>query len=473
MLPNSIEDFNGYMHFIDMNRDLWEADKLLSWGVTKDVNPYTLPDDHPAAILRMTTQAVVRFITGENARKKSAGFYLQKVWAKCLIRRTYASEDPLLPGTTIGAALPKLHTRRIVCRFTEAEHLEYLKFSILPRRKLAHVLENGRLVWNRKYSRQLVLNSTWTGFHYIGDDIMADTVRDWKTSPKLLYCWIKLLHKKQVEVHGHELFRLPDYNDIPAQLAVVCQGAPKLRHTLRIIAELVVLMKRKIIIWCSLPPNQLLLFACFQALRIDAACYTADLNRAERSGIVNKFITSPSSCFAFIGGFNVGSCGLNLHLLCNWAIDFDCAANRGQEEQAIGRLRRIGQKFTVERFELSVESSFQDRQSMNLLMKALPGAIAELAMNVYEYDQLDEDGEKEFSVGDWYLIGGELVQGPDPRVTGIHAEQKLTPLELVEAIFTNKKGSREEQWVTERVDYGFDVDEELGQDEDDQMLDYD
>lgn len=94
-------------------------------------------------------------------------------------------------------------------------------------------------------------------------------------------------------------------------------------------------------------------------------------------------------------------------------------------------------------------------------------------MNVYEYDQLDEDGEKEFSVGDWYLIGGELVQGPDPRVTGSHAEQKLTPLELVEAIFTNKKGSREEQWVTERVDYGFDVDEELGQDEDDQMLDYD
>jgi len=40
-------------------------------------------------------------------------------------------------------------------------------------------------------------------------------------------------------------------------------------------------------------------------------------------------------------------------------------------------------------------------------MKAVPSAIAKLLMNVES--SKGEDGETEFSVGEWYLINNKLV----------------------------------------------------------------
>lgn len=341
VLPNGINDFDGYMHFVDMNRDLWQNDNLAKLKVEKSVNLFDLPDNHPAAVLRMTIQAVKTFITGEDANRDNAGFYLQKVWEKCLIRRTYASKDPkdINLGKAIGEALPRLQTRRIVCRFHESEQKTYDKYSELPIRKLAHFLDNGRLVWNKKHARQLILNSTWLGFHWIGDSIHAGTIKDWKALPAIMYYWIKLLHKQQEQMlDGGAEFTIPDREDIPQQLAILLQGSPKLRHTLRILAELVVLMKRKVVIWCGLPANQLLLLACCQALHIDCVCYTSELSHLERTEMVTAFTTHPDSAYVFIGGYNVGSVGLNLQALCNHEIDFDSAPNKGTQDQATGRL---------------------------------------------------------------------------------------------------------------------------------------
>jgi hypothetical protein len=468
VLPNGIGDFEGYMHFVDMNRNLWQDENLWRWGVDKSVNPYELDDEHPAAVLRMTTQAVKSFITGDDANRDNAGFYLQKVWQKCLVRRTYASKDPMdmTSGKAIGEALPRVQTRRIICRFTKAEQDMYDRFSEVPIRKLAHFLDNGRLVWNRKHARQLILNSTWLGFHWIGDAVHAGTIKEWKASPAILFLWIQLLHKKHEEMlPGGADFALPERDDIPQQLAVLCQGSPKLRHILRILAELVVLMRRKVVIWCGLPANQLLLLACCQALRIDCVCYTSELSHSERSELVNAFVNQTQSAYVFIGGFNVGSVSLNLQALCNHAIDFDSAPNKGIQDQATGRLRRLNQPYTVERFEVSVEKSFQSRVIQNSLMKAVPGAIAELSMNV-ESTKV-EDGETEFSVGDWYLINNELVQAPDPRVAGLPAAQKLSPAAVVQAIMDIQRGVREEAdqnlvWERENLN-GFDIEMELAE----------
>lgn len=283
----------------------------------------------------------------------------------------------------------------------------YDKFSELPIRKLAIFLDNGRLVWSRKHARQLILNSTWLGFHWIGDAVHAGTIKDWKAIPSLLFNLIKLLHKKQEDtLEGGAGFAIPDREDVLQQLAILCQGSPKLRHTFRILAELVVLMC-KVVIWCGLPANQPLLLACCQALQIKCVCYTSELSHSGRAELVSTFVGQPQSAYVFIGGFNVGSVGLNLQALCNHAIDFDSAPNKGIQDQTIGRLRRLNQPYTVQRFELSVERSFQSRVIQNSLMKAVPGAIAELSMNVES--SKGEDGETEFSVGEWYLINHELV----------------------------------------------------------------
>ncbi len=79
-------------------------------------------------------------------------------------------------------------------------------------------------------------------------------------------------------------------------------------------------------------------------------CYTSELSHSERSELVNAFVNQTKSAYVLIGGFNVGSVGLKLQALCNHAIDFDSAPNKGIQDQATGRLRRLNQPYTVERF---------------------------------------------------------------------------------------------------------------------------
>jgi hypothetical protein len=52
VLPNSIADFDSLMSLVDLDDDLWTDANLASCNVSKDVNPYDLPENHPAAVPR-------------------------------------------------------------------------------------------------------------------------------------------------------------------------------------------------------------------------------------------------------------------------------------------------------------------------------------------------------------------------------------------------------------------------------------
>lgn len=117
-------------------------------------------------------------------------------------------------------------------------------------------------------------------------------------------------------------------------------------------------------------------------MRIDAAVYTSELNPDERHELVKEFTTNPNNCHIFVGSYSVGSVGLNLQALCHHSVDFGSPSNEGQSKQSIGRFRRISQPYNVDRFELSGENSFQSRIIQNALRKAIPGATAELAVDM-------------------------------------------------------------------------------------------
>jgi SNF2 family DNA or RNA helicase len=53
VLPNSIQDFAGYIRFIENDNTLWQHENLHALGVEKNVNPFLLPDDHPAVVLQV------------------------------------------------------------------------------------------------------------------------------------------------------------------------------------------------------------------------------------------------------------------------------------------------------------------------------------------------------------------------------------------------------------------------------------
>ena len=194
-----------------------------------------------------------------------AGVYLHKIWPKCMIRCTYASKNPRFPAQVVGQAIASLYSRKVLCPFATNEQSHYDQFSERPLRKLMTMLPDGTLVWNRKYSRQLILNSSWLGFHYIGDDINASSIKKWKddTKPKLLCRWVKMLHICMKEKNAPDQWQLPHEDDIPALLAIVCRGSPKLRATLRIVAELVILHKKKMdpmVLSTSQPPPLICMF---------------------------------------------------------------------------------------------------------------------------------------------------------------------------------------------------------------------
>jgi len=67
----------------------------------------------------------------------------------------------------------------------------------------------------------------------------------------------------------------------------------------------------------------------------------ADLPSHKREYLVDQFHRNPNGCYAFIGGFAIGSTGLNLQASSNHGIAFDAAAIKGQDEQVLGRQRRV------------------------------------------------------------------------------------------------------------------------------------
>lgn len=146
----------------------------------------------------------------------------------------------------------------------------------------------------------------------------------------ILHSWVGLFHKRITENESlaRPTWSVPAKDDIPGLLSVICRGSPKLRIAPRLTSEIVILANRKLTIWCSLPATQLLIYACLQALRIGAACFTSELTTAERSDLLRKFCTSADRR-VFIGSYYVGSTGLNLQQICNHTAEFDAPPTTG------------------------------------------------------------------------------------------------------------------------------------------------
>jgi hypothetical protein len=99
---------------------------------------------------------------------------------------------------TIGQQLPAVYTRRILCRYKEVEQAEYRRISAIPLRKLVWVTAMGRICWNRKFSRKLILFSTWLSWALIEEHFMANDIKVWRRHPDIAYQMLCLLREKEI-----------------------------------------------------------------------------------------------------------------------------------------------------------------------------------------------------------------------------------------------------------------------------------
>lgn len=296
-ISNRVDDCGGYSHLIEPANadDLWSAQRLTAWNVTADVNPYELPLGHPAAILRTTERAANKFIFSHTVNDIVKGIRLEKLWEVCLISRRY---DSIVPGTNdmkIAQYIPDVARKTMTLSFTDDERRVYEDYASVPLKKLIRPMDDnsGRVMWNMKYFRRLLMLSTWFGFHHIGHLVQHDSLGKWRLEANIIHTWLA-----RVKV-TEPVSPLPAKDNVTEILAVMCRASPKIRMILHVVADKIVLKQRKVIIWYLIPAHQLLVFGLLQLLRIPAIMYASDLDFDQRNEAVAAF-QRPGSPLAFI-----------------------------------------------------------------------------------------------------------------------------------------------------------------------------
>jgi hypothetical protein len=130
------------------------------------------------------------------------------------------------------------------------------------------VLRDGRIAWNAKHYRTLVLITLWQGFEHVAPHVYAQTVSYRKSRDNMLYEWLEILHAAAPD------FEMPARDDHIKQVGIVCQQSPKMCAILALVAEEVAKHEEKMVTWCLFPAAQLLVWDILNKLHFDARTYS-------------------------------------------------------------------------------------------------------------------------------------------------------------------------------------------------------
>ncbi|OJD20503.1 hypothetical protein ACJ73_08161 [Blastomyces percursus] len=145
---------------------------LRAEGISEGGNPFSLQDGHPAARLRLTCDAINKYIWDSSVNASLAGVRIGKVWQGCMIRRTLMSRLPAEVGPTIGSDIPAAEHRVVMCPFGKAQLANYHMITSHLYRGLVMKRE-GQIIINMGKYRQLTLFTSWTGFHIVHRTVLA------------------------------------------------------------------------------------------------------------------------------------------------------------------------------------------------------------------------------------------------------------------------------------------------------------
>lgn len=396
-LFNSYMDFKGLSSLL-IKKDsdkLWNYDRLQSLEAFPSTNPFLVPTSHISSVLRLTHRAMRHFVWDSEVSKETAGARIGQIWEMCLVRRTLMSRMPFHTGPKIGEDIPPTQSRVVTARFTPPEQDYYNMVTAVLYHRLVTMLPNGQLIWNMGKYRKLALLTTWLGFAYVHGSVQAvnmNTVLRLIDENRLVMRWLN-------NIAGQKEEREPfpegtDPNDPMVrqrQLTLVLRESPRLRALLPRILDQVVLQKEKAIVWTLFPAQQAFVGAMLRLVGIDARIFSANLSSLERSELVQLFNESRTEAMVLVCSYSVNSAGLNLQHLCRNVHLFETALSEAIMMQAIGRVRRIGQRRIVKVYDYRVPDSFNARQVEKALEKSVPGLIAEMNSLIFQYSHTEDD----------------------------------------------------------------------------------
>lgn len=190
------------------------------------------------------------YVFGKDISRATRGKRILEILSNSMVRRAIASK---LDGKRIGDQLPAVQRVTIECEFTKEEREHYDgAFSDTSVSLFGKDEKKGTVVWQTMIYRKLCLLSSWLGFvcllHYkVGK--LKDFRKNYGDALQILR---DIRTKQRVEkVEENKRLPLPDANDVQAILRSHCTGSPKLRQLLKIVAEIVILRKEKVILWVN------------------------------------------------------------------------------------------------------------------------------------------------------------------------------------------------------------------------------
>ncbi|KAK2865298.1 hypothetical protein FQN49_003714 [Arthroderma sp. PD_2] len=447
----------------DSDSEVKEADALK--GFMKRFDPWEIPSNHPASVLRYTSESVKHHIIklkdiGE------AGWRMREVLKACMIKRSYGS---LVDGQVVGEALPAVQNISVHLEFTPEEQMAYNRVveecicqnCKKKKKKKTKITmkqdEDDEVVWSTPTFRRLSLATSWTEFefllHYTAKKLkefrknvefrkgrafalrMLEDINRQKRKKSNQIARKNARNPEAEQTPEIPIYSIPLPADIKGILQSHCRGSPKLRYLLQLIAELVVLRQEKLLIFVTLPAQVQWLESVLRLLQLDAHSYRADMNSHDRQMLVEAFHRSPTKCRILITSFWVCCSGLNLHGHCRNLVFWD-SAPVSVEQQALGRLKRVGATKTIRLFRLFIDGTFSTEQNMKYIQQALPGLMVQLNMEVFG----EENDANEVSMGKWVVHDGRLLKYDDQSVLGLNLPV-LDEDELLARILMLQQGS--------------------------------
>jgi hypothetical protein len=232
-----------------------EADTETMFGEVFDmVDPWEVADTDATACLRFSKMALERCVFTKENSMAEQGQKMRKVFREILLRRSFAS---IIAGKRIGDSLPCVQRINVDCEYTSDERVLYDNMyadeSYKLFRKKDH-LNNTGVVWSTTTYRKLCLMTSWLGMGYILD-YKVNKLKEFRKNNGTAHTMLEAVRDGQIlqEVPEDEQLDIPDEEDTAAIVKAHCNGSPKLRRLLSLLADIVVLERDKVIVWCNSP----------------------------------------------------------------------------------------------------------------------------------------------------------------------------------------------------------------------------
>ena len=423
----------------------------------KKDDPFKVPDDHPAAVLRLTSAAFATFVlTLEDSVEQ--GRRLEQIWSQYLICRRYTSSCPI--GSTqnvIGQALPRCESIVLDLDNPPMAQAIYDTFSEAFLKKLMATdttrTGDSRVVINANSYRALVLMSTWPMLA-LSDSAMnppKKSKKGWSKNPHVIRTLLKQIGRSPELPEDMQPYDVPPASSILPLIGVVLQHSSRLSALVANIADQVVKRKEKAIIWSLYPLEQLIIREILVSFGIDTRVLASDLTQGQKSDLVKNF-NSPDVCQVLIASYTANGAGLNLQQSCHNVHLFDPAPSANAQEQAIGRTYRLGQPRKVTVIEYYVRRTFNEKVVNTQILRALPGLMAMIDKDQVSktYSQHDyttpglENALDATSLMGFHLDGeGKLWHSLNPDIPKELLEKHpLKPDEVLIRFFSTQRGRR-------------------------------